>query len=358
MFNIPNIHSTRHDGTGGLIVKVASRSVDCYATSPQLDAPASGSIMANYWVTYAENDNEGETSDHFKTRAPADARFEERRLQGRFVRLLRLQNGVTELKRANDHNRRIYICLVDAKNGFDPATIAAAKSGTQFGRFDFWNLKKSARPGEQVVFFMMPPRNAFMATGVISSEVRILREGSRFDGHYGADVRDLRFARELSLSDASTLFPRWSFLRRRSSHQEVPQSIVPLFLELLGTVTANPLTPELAAIEGLETEWRMLSKSRSRKLRDTVYAKANGICSVCARDYSMLRQSHGTRVLQVHHRDQLATTFTPRLTRERDLVVVCANCHLMLHPSPTRVLTVEALQILLRRDGFLPQLPR
>jgi hypothetical protein len=58
--------------------------------------------MATYAITYAEDDNWGESSDRFKTKPPADARFQEVAATGRFVRLIVWNNNqATELERAN-----------------------------------------------------------------------------------------------------------------------------------------------------------------------------------------------------------------------------------------------------------------
>lgn len=42
--------------------------------------------------------------------------------------------------------------------------------------------------------------------------------------------------------------------------------------------------------------------------------------------------------LHVHHRKQFAVSDIPRMTRARDLVTVCANCHTMIHSDPKRAL--------------------
>ena len=55
----------------------------------------------------------------------------------------------------------------------------------------------------------------------------------------------------------------------------------------------------------------------------------------------------GVRVLQVHHRKQLANTDRPRLTHLNDLAVLCANCHTLVHINPKRALAVSALHRML-----------
>ena len=71
-------------------------------------------------------------------------------------------------------------------------------------------------------------------------------------------------------------------------------------------------------------------RGRSRQLRDLALENADGVCCVCDVDYSKVLDGNGVRVLQVHHRKQLAASDAPRLTSLKDLAVVCANCHLLV----------------------------
>lgn len=107
-----------------------------------------------------------------------------------------------------------------------------------------------------------------------------------------------------------------------------------------------------SAIEGLKTEVKQFRTKRSRKLRDGAFEAASGICCVCDRDFSKMLGGAGVRVLQVHHRDQLAARKAPSITKQRDLAVVCANCHLLLHLDSEKALSVEELRKMLRADGF------
>jgi predicted HNH restriction endonuclease len=108
---------------------------------------------------------------------------------------------------------------------------------------------------------------------------------------------------------------------------------------------------EESDIEGTKTEALRLTTKRSRKLRDLAFKAANNICSVCDRDYSIVLGGRGVRVLQVHHREQLSARETPAITKLSDLVVVCANCHLLIHLDPKKALTVQRLRNMLRANG-------
>jgi predicted HNH restriction endonuclease len=107
---------------------------------------------------------------------------------------------------------------------------------------------------------------------------------------------------------------------------------------------------EPAAIEGLRTETVRYVSSRSKKLRDLAMAKSDGICCVCETDYTTLLEGKGVRVLQVHHRQQIAANEAPVLTGLSDLAVVCANCHILIHMNPKKALRIEELRKMLGVD--------
>lgn len=107
--------------------------------------------------------------------------------------------------------------------------------------------------------------------------------------------------------------------------------------------TPIPIAEPLA-IEGLKTETVRYIRGRSRYLRDLVLKESLGICCVCDVDYSRVLDGDGVRVLQVHHRNQLAIDDVPRVTRLQDLAVVCTNCHMLIHINPKSALTIEELR--------------
>jgi predicted HNH restriction endonuclease len=71
---------------------------------------------------------------------------------------------------------------------------------------------------------------------------------------------------------------------------------------------------------------------------------------VCDIKYGLLFGGAGARVLQVHHRKQMALMDAPVLTRPDDLVVVCANCHSLIHADPRKARSVEAMRAAFRSE--------
>jgi len=106
----------------------------------------------------------------------------------------------------------------------------------------------------------------------------------------------------------------------------------------------------VAAHEGTLTEMKVYVRKRDRRLRDQAMVESEGQCEACRRDYWTFLGGLGRRALQVHHRKQLSADDRPRLTRTKDLAVVCANCHAMIHSDPHRAMPVEQLRKMLARS--------
>jgi len=116
-----------------------------------------------------------------------------------------------------------------------------------------------------------------------------------------------------------------------------------------GTPTPRPATE--SDIEGLRYEYIALTSSRSRKLRNRAMDNAGGLCSVCDVDFGKLLDGRGVRVLQVHHKKMMKDRKGPSETKLDDLVVVCANCHLLIHLDPTKAISVPKLRRMLGRPA-------
>ncbi|MCM0083181.1 HNH endonuclease [Geomonas sp. Red32] len=112
---------------------------------------------------------------------------------------------------------------------------------------------------------------------------------------------------------------------------------------------ARPGFAEAADLEGLLKEIKILTRSRSRRLRDAVLREAKGRCCVCGTDYSRVAGGLGVKVLQVHHLSPLSQRKEAAPTKAEDLAVVCANCHMMLHSGGEPPPAVADLRKLLNR---------
>lgn len=182
-------------------------------------------------------------------------------------------------------------------------------------------------------------------------------ESAREVGKYARYV-DVRFDKLLNPDDEAIL-PRKELDHLGEMHWDsqisgiqipdvVANRLENFWADFLGSDRFLPAAvAQPAAIEGLLTETKTYVRGRSRQLRELALEKANGVCCVCDVDYKELLNGKGIRVLQVHHRKQLAASDTPRVTHLSDLAVVCANCHLLIHMNPRQALEVEELRTML-----------
>jgi hypothetical protein len=225
------------------------------------------------------------------------------------------------------------------------------------------------QPGDVVV--ANKGRGLIEGIGVITSDY--LRPGDRdnpstFEGLRSARNVKWRITEQLEVDKfffvQDTVWPlapeqceqiRRAYLKR---HPRLRAVLAELFddLEQHVNLDAGPNGRSFAGlsdIEGLRTELLVTKATRSRRLRDAAFSSADGTCAVCRRDFKKLLDGRGQRVLQVHHTKQLSARAAPSVTKVSDLVVVCANCHLLLHLDVHKTMSVERLREFLKGAGYL-----
>lgn len=231
-----------------------------------------------------------------------------------------------------------------------------------FGRWSCGN-SKSIRTDDRVFLLRQGKQSpGIVASGWADSEVY---EGSHWDDKLKASGKTTLYVdiRLDTLLDAGseTILSRSSLNKgilgnmhwdTQQSGIRIPDEIASVlertWSDFLGHERQKIPRAEPSAIEGLLTETVKYVKGRSRHLRDLALRNAEGICSVCGVDYNKVLGGEGVRVLQVHHRNQLAATDAPRLTLLSDLAVVCANCHMLIHMNPKQALSIENLRNMLK----------
>lgn len=117
-----------------------------------------------------------------------------------------------------------------------------------------------------------------------------------------------------------------------------------------GRPAAAAVAAKAADLENARHEAMVLLRTRSRPLRAEALRRADGVCAGCGKDYSTVLGGRGRRVLQVHHRKQLAAADTPVVTAVDDLAVVCSNCHALIHSDPGSPIDVDDLRAMLAAD--------
>lgn len=240
----------------------------------------------------------------------------------------------------------LHVCMGDPKRHEEELRRCERERDT-----DNWTINSKAAPGDRVVFYLKGPLSSFVAVGIVASHPEKDDGTKGWAGHYMADVSKIRMLpTPVHLRDVRKAFPKWDWLRQPRRSTAVPLAVVDRFLKLLDNVPVAPDRDLVSELEGITTEVVRLTSSRSRRLRDLAMKQAQGVCCVCDRDFSGVLGGKGVRVLQVHHRRQLAASELPHRTKLDDLAVVCANCHMLLHMDPKKALRVGQLRRMLSRE--------
>lgn len=115
------------------------------------------------------------------------------------------------------------------------------------------------------------------------------------------------------------------------------------------------LEEEIGAAEGSVLLVRHLRRERSRSLRNKKISasKVLGIpiaCEVCSFDYGTVYGDRGKDFIEVHHVLPLHAS-GPTRTKLKDLALICANCHRMIHRG-AQWLTPVQLKELVESGGL------
>jgi predicted HNH restriction endonuclease len=104
-----------------------------------------------------------------------------------------------------------------------------------------------------------------------------------------------------------------------------------------------------AAIEGGRRSRFVDTYERSPKLRAQAVAHHGTKCAACDFDFRKFYGALGDRYIEVHHNKPLGLSVGPvRVDAVKDMDVVCANCHRMLHRHKNKLLSVKELRILIK----------
>lgn len=106
------------------------------------------------------------------------------------------------------------------------------------------------------------------------------------------------------------------------------------------------------AFEAEQSYQTHLIRERDKSLRDAaidLFIEKNGkiFCELCGFDFVISYGSLGTGIIEVHHTKPLAQIAPGEQTKVEDLMLVCANCHLVIHAG-------DAMQRLETLRSILP----
>ena len=69
----------------------------------------------------------------------------------------------------------------------------------------------------------------------------------------------------------------------------------------------------------------------------------------CGFNFEKVYGEYGKGYIHVHHVKPVATSGVRAVNPREDLVVLCANCHAMVHRKKNKVLSLEELKALIQK---------
>jgi len=100
---------------------------------------------------------------------------------------------------------------------------------------------------------------------------------------------------------------------------------------------------EIKVREGDLASHTIRFRQRNRAIIEAKKRTSRGICEACAMSFPARYRLAGKDCLQVHHKNPIAEREAARVTRLSDLVLLCPNCHAVVHAFAPE-LTLEQLK--------------
>ena len=130
---------------------------------------------------------------------------------------------------------------------------------------------------------------------------------------------------------------------RERSDQELERFVLGLQAGMPETVDRVARTPE-ARTEGGATVYISVRRERDPRLRNDALAVHGLDCMACGFNFEQAYGAHGKGFIEVHHVVPLSDAGKTTTDPATDLVVLCANCHRMVHRKRGLCLSVDELK--------------
>lgn len=125
-----------------------------------------------------------------------------------------------------------------------------------------------------------------------------------------------------------------------------------IFLDLIAEDTANSDNDNTKTEGGIKVR---ISKTieRNSKMRQLALSEHGYVCQVCGFDFETAYGSWGKKFVEVHHIKPLSELKGKEVNTDpkKDLAVLCANCHRMIHRKKDITLTLEELKLKLTENS-------
>jgi len=115
----------------------------------------------------------------------------------------------------------------------------------------------------------------------------------------------------------------------------------------------DALAPEGRVLTAVHRRYERNPRNRRRKLSAFTREHGRPYCECCGFDFALTYGSRGDGFIEIHHEFPVSRLTPERAPRLRDLRLVCANCHRMIHRAQPW-LSVDGLCSALKRRGLGP----
>lgn len=113
----------------------------------------------------------------------------------------------------------------------------------------------------------------------------------------------------------------------------------------------DALNSEEGFSEGEKKERFVNVYERNPKLRIAVITYHGTTCMGCGFDFEIVYGNHGKGFIEVHHLQPVSSLCEAVLVNPKtDMVVLCSNCHRMIHRKKDSILSLQQLIALLKRN--------
>ena len=242
------------------------------------------------------------------------------------------------------------------------------KASEEHPLIDSWSCRsKQAREGEE--FFLMklgkPPR------GIIAHGIIIEANITYRHWDYDKEEESINYVKgkwdtllnykTQAILDASVLDEecRPQQWHPQSSGIHIREEVLPKLRELWAELTGSPeesVYVEAEAGGTLEGTKRLVYTARYErdpKIRRAFLKGKHLKCEVCGFDFEETYGELGAGYIEVHHKKPVSEGI--RMTDlNSGLVMLCSNCHRMIHRGKDHMITVEELKSLRRRNAHVP----
>jgi hypothetical protein len=222
----------------------------------------------------------------------------------------------------------LHICIADPTRGHMELLEHAA--ATMKAEFDWWNVTKLAKYGEQVVFYATKPISAFVAVGSIGRKTKTeeLPKESKYRDQPCYWMNNARLLNpQIPLTLAKSYLPEWAYLSHpvvtSIPNNRTSQSIVDRFIDLL----RQCLLPHPEANDLAEPPER-IQTTVCRILRDTELSRRikqlhSYRCQICGLSIEL---PDGRFYAEGHHMKPLGSPHNGPDT-EANILCLCPNHH-------------------------------